>query len=62
MLQADVLVVESEFEVLTAKIAAKEGRGAFANAMIAGFGAKANCSCTLTFEEKASRLPGFELP
>ena len=62
MLQADVLVVESEFEVFTAMIAAKEGRGSFADAMIAGLGAKANCSCTLTFDEKALRLPGFELP
>ena len=62
MLQADVLVVESEFEVFTAMTAAKEGRGSFADAIIAGLGAKANCSCTLTFDEKALRLPGFELP
>ena len=62
MLQADVLVVESEFEVFTAMIAAKEGRGSFADAIIAGLGAKADCSCTLTFDEKALRLPGFELP
>jgi predicted nucleic-acid-binding protein len=62
MLQADVLVVESEFEVFTAMIAAKEGRGSFADAMIAGLGAKAGCSSTLTFDEKSLRLPGFELP
>ena len=62
MLQADVLVVESEFEVFTAMIALKDGRGSFADAMIAALGAKANCSCTLTFDEKALRLPGFELP
>ena|SRR5271165_4787334 len=62
MLQADVLVVESEFEVFTAMIAAKEGRGSFADAIIAGLGANANCSCTLTFDQKALRLPGFELP
>jgi predicted nucleic-acid-binding protein len=62
MLQADVLVVESEFEVFTAMTAAKEGRGSFADAIIVGLGAKANCSCTLTFDEKALRLAGFELP
>jgi len=64
MLQTDVMVVESEFEVFTAMIAAlaKEGRGSFADAIIAGLGAKANCSCTLTFDEKALRIPGFELP
>jgi predicted nucleic-acid-binding protein len=62
MRQADVLVVESEFEVFTAMIAAKEGRGSFADAMISGLGAKANCSCALTFDEKALPLPGFELP
>jgi predicted nucleic-acid-binding protein len=62
MLQADVLVVESEFEVFTAMIAVKEGRGSFADAIIARLDAKANCSCTLTFDEKALRLPGLELP
>lgn len=62
MLQADVLVVESEFEVFTAMVALKEGRGAFADAIIGALGAKANCSCTLTFDEKALRLPGFERP
>jgi predicted nucleic-acid-binding protein len=62
MLRADVIVVESEFEVFTAMIAVKEGRGSFADAIIAGLGAKANCSCTLTFDEKALRIAGFELP
>jgi predicted nucleic-acid-binding protein len=62
MLQADALVVESEFEVFTAMIAVKEARGSFADAVIGALGAKANCSCTLTFDEKALRLAGFELP
>ena len=62
MLQADALVVENEFEVFTAMIAVKEGRGAFADAVIAALGAKAKCSGTLTFDEKALRLAGFELP
>jgi predicted nucleic-acid-binding protein len=62
MLQADALVVESEFEVFTAMIAAKEGHGSFADAVIGALGAKAKCSCTLTFDEKVLRLAGFELP
>ena len=62
MLQADVLVVEYEQEVFTAMIALKEGQGSFADAIIAALGAKAGCSCTLTFDHKALRLPGFELP
>jgi predicted nucleic-acid-binding protein len=62
MLQTDVLVIEHEQEVFTAMIALKEGRGSFADAMIASLGARAGCSSTLTFDRKALRLPGFELP
>jgi predicted nucleic-acid-binding protein len=60
-LQADVLVVESEQEVFTAMIALKEARGSFADALIGALGARASCSATLTFDQKALRLPGFEL-
>jgi predicted nucleic-acid-binding protein len=60
-LQADVLVVENEQEIFTAMIALKEGHGAFADALIGALGARAGCSRTLTFDRKASRLPGFEL-
>jgi predicted nucleic-acid-binding protein len=62
MLQTDVLVVQNEQEVFTAMIALKEGQGSFADAVIAALGARAKCSCTLTFDHKALRLPGFELP
>jgi predicted nucleic-acid-binding protein len=61
MLQAEVLVVESEQEAFTAMIMLREGRGSFADALIAALGAKAGCSSTLTFDLKASRLPGFDL-
>jgi predicted nucleic-acid-binding protein len=61
VLQADVLVVESEQEVFTAMIALKEGRGSFADALIGALGARAGCSRTLTFDRKALRLPDFEL-
>jgi predicted nucleic-acid-binding protein len=60
LLQTDVLIVENEQEVFTAMIALKEGKGSFADAVIAGLGARRGCSCTLTFDRKALRLPGFE--
>jgi len=62
MLQTDVLVVENEQEVFTAMIALKEGQGSFADAVIAALGARVGCSSTLTFDRRALRLPGFELP
>jgi predicted nucleic-acid-binding protein len=62
MLQAELLVVENEYEVFTAMVALKEGRGSFADALIAALGARAGCARTLTFDRKALRLPGFELP
>jgi predicted nucleic-acid-binding protein len=62
LLQTDVLIVENEQEVFTAMIALKEGRGSFADAIIAALGSKANCAYTLTFDQKALRLAGFKLP
>ncbi|MGO8916510.1 MAG: PIN domain-containing protein [Stellaceae bacterium] len=61
MLQADVLVVESEQEVFTAMVTLKAGQGAFADALIGALGAKTGCSRTLTFDQRAARLSGFEL-
>jgi predicted nucleic-acid-binding protein len=62
MLQIDVLVVENEQEVFSAMIALKGGQGSFADAVIAALGTRVGCSCTLTFNQKALRLPGFEFP
>jgi predicted nucleic-acid-binding protein len=61
VLQVEVLVVENEQEVFTAMIALKAGRGSFADALIGALGAKAGCSRTLTFDQRAQRLSGFEL-
>jgi predicted nucleic-acid-binding protein len=61
LLQADVLVVEYEQEVFTAMIALKEGQGSFADALIGALGTRAGCSRTLTFDQRALRLSGFEL-
>ena len=62
MLQVEVLVVEKEQEVFAATVALKQGHGSFADALIAELGASAGCVHTLTFENKALRLPGFKLP
>jgi len=62
MLQTDVLVVQNEQDVFTAMTALKDGEGSFADAVIAALGARAGCSCTLTFDQKALRLPGYQLP
>jgi len=61
MLQAELLVVEDEYEVFTAMLALKEGRGSFADALIVALGSRAGCTRTLTFDKQALRLPGFEL-
>jgi predicted nucleic-acid-binding protein len=62
MLQVEVLVVENEQEIFTAMVALKQGRGAFADALIAELGTRAGCTHTLTFDKKALRLPNFKLP
>jgi predicted nucleic-acid-binding protein len=62
MLQIDVLIVENEQEVFTAMTALKKGQGSFADALITALGARQGCSRTLTFDQKALRLPGFVLP
>jgi predicted nucleic-acid-binding protein len=60
MLEVDVLVVENEQEVFTAMIAVKEGRSSFADALIGALGARVGCSHTVTFDQKALRLPTFK--
>jgi predicted nucleic-acid-binding protein len=62
LLQADVLIVESAQQVFAAMMALKEGHGSFADALINALGAQAGCSHTLTFDQKALRLPGFASP
>ena len=57
----EVFVIESEAEVFTATAAVKAGKGSFVDVVIAALGLRAGCSHTLTFDQKAARLPGFEL-
>jgi len=61
LLQTEVLTLENEREVFTAMIAEQEGRGSFADALIGELGARAGCAYTLTFDQKASKLAGFQL-
>ena len=61
LLQVEVLAIENEQEVFTAMVALKQERGSFADALIAELGARVGCVRTLTFDRKATRLPGFEL-
>ncbi len=61
LLQVEVLIIEDEQQVFTAMVALKQGRASFADALIAELGARAGCTRTLTFDQKAGRLPGFEL-
>jgi predicted nucleic-acid-binding protein len=62
LLRVDTLIVESEQQVFEAMTALREGRGTFADALIGALCAKAGCSRVLTFDRRAVRLPGFELP
>ncbi|WP_158812789.1 PIN domain-containing protein [Methylocapsa sp. S129] len=59
ILQADAFVVEQEREVFIASVAFASGLG-FADALIEALGAKSGCSHTVTFDQKALRMPGFE--
>jgi predicted nucleic-acid-binding protein len=59
ILQADAFVVEQEREVFIASRALASGLG-FADALIEALGAKAGCSHTVTLDEKALRMLGFE--
>jgi predicted nucleic-acid-binding protein len=61
LLQVEVLAIENEQEVFTAMVALKQGSGSFADALIAELGTRAGCTRTLTFDRKATHLPGFEL-
>jgi predicted nucleic-acid-binding protein len=62
ILRVPVLRVESEPEVFTAMIMLRDGYGDFADALIGRLNSRAGCSHAVTFDRKASRLPGFELP
>ena len=61
VLAADSLEVQNEQQVFEAVFALKRGTGEFEDALIAALNAWAGCSSTLTFDQKAARLPHFRL-
>jgi predicted nucleic-acid-binding protein len=48
-------------ELIEQRLALKEARGSFADALIGALGATAGCTRTVTVDRKASRLAEFEL-
>jgi predicted nucleic-acid-binding protein len=54
--------VQNEQEVFTAMVALRSGQVSFSDALIEALGTWAGCTVTLTFDKKATRLKGFELP
>ena len=61
LLQIETLIIQNEKEVHEAMLVLKSNQGSFNDALIGALGAWAGCDSTLTFDKKASRLPGFEL-
>jgi predicted nucleic-acid-binding protein len=61
ILQINTLVVQNEREVHTAMMILESGQGSFEDALIGALASWAGCEVTVTFDKKASRLPGFEL-
>ena len=59
LLQANEFVVDLETEVFTATQALKEGSGSFSDALIRALDQRAGCPITVTFDQRALRLPGF---
>jgi len=61
ILSADTLVIEHERDVFAAMRLLQRGLADFSDALIGGLARRAGCSHTVTFDRKASRLPGFAL-
>jgi predicted nucleic-acid-binding protein len=61
ILRIDSLFVQNEREVFSALALLEQGRGSFSDALVGALGTWSGCTKTVTFDRKASRLPGFEL-
>lgn len=59
LLQTDALTIEAAQEVFLAMVTLRDGKGSFADALLALLGIRAGCRYTLTFDRKALRIPGF---
>jgi predicted nucleic-acid-binding protein len=60
LLAADSLEVQNEQQVFEAVFALKRATGEFEDALIGALNIWAGCSCTLTFDRNAARLPHFQ--
>jgi predicted nucleic-acid-binding protein len=60
LLASEVFLLQNELEVHIAYRRFREGHG-FSDALIDAVNSSAGCAQTLTFDRRASRLPGFEL-
>lgn len=60
LLEAEQIVVEHAREIFSAVRVLEDGRGTFADGVIAALGQRAGCSHTVTFDEKATRMPQFK--
>ena len=61
LLQIETLEVQNEQQVFEAAAVLKRGLGSFEDALISTLNLASGCTSTLTFDRKASRLPGFTL-
>jgi predicted nucleic-acid-binding protein len=61
LLAVDSFEVQNEQQVFEAAFALKRGVGEFEDALIGALNAWAGCSRTWTFDQKATRLPYFQL-
>jgi predicted nucleic-acid-binding protein len=60
LLEVQVLIVEREREVYAALRLLKDGRGSFADGLVAALGHSAECEFTYTFDKKATRITQFK--
>ena len=61
MAQLPCIRLQSQAEAMAAIVAAERDGADLADVLIATLGISAGCDVTLTFDRKASRLPGFAL-
>jgi predicted nucleic-acid-binding protein len=62
ILDTQTIVVEREAEVFIAVGALRRGKGGFTDTLIGALGRRSGCSMTLSFDQKALRLPWFKHP
>ena len=60
LLEIEAIVIEHEREVYSALRILKDGRGTFADGVIAALGHNAGCAYTYTFDVKATRMSQFK--